>query len=53
MVGGWYCWFNLRLDGITSEKWSIIECEGQGVVCGYLRLQGGSPYMCRLRTASF
>jgi hypothetical protein len=27
----------------TSEKWSIIGWEGREMVCGYSRLQGGSP----------
>jgi hypothetical protein len=35
--------FNLKPGGATSGKWSIIKWEGRGVICGYLRLQGGSP----------
>jgi hypothetical protein len=41
---------NLRPGGATRGKWSIIRWEGRGVVCGYSRLQGGSPRLCRLRT---
>jgi hypothetical protein len=41
---------NLRSSGETREKWSIFGWEGRGVVCGYLRLQDGSPRLCRLRT---
>jgi hypothetical protein len=29
---------------------NIIRWDGQGVVCGYLRLQGGNLHLCRLRT---
>jgi hypothetical protein len=35
--------------GQLVEKWSIIGWEGYGVVRGYLRLQGGSPRLYRLR----
>jgi hypothetical protein len=41
---------NLRPSGATKEKQSIFRWEGRGVVCGYLRLQGGSLRLCRLRT---
>jgi hypothetical protein len=41
---------NLRSGGATSGKWSTIGWEGQGVMRGYSRLQGGSPRLCQLRT---
>jgi hypothetical protein len=41
---------NLRPGGATRGKWSIIGWEGRGEGCGYLRLQGGSRRLCRLRT---
>jgi hypothetical protein len=43
------CCLNLRPDGATRGKWSIIGWEGRWVVCGYSRLQGGSPCLCWLR----
>jgi hypothetical protein len=41
---------NLRPGGATRGKGSIIRWEGRGEGCGYLRLQGGSPCLCQLRT---
>jgi hypothetical protein len=41
---------NLRPRGATRKKWSIFGWEGRGERCGYLRLQSGSPRVCRLRT---
>jgi hypothetical protein len=43
-------YLNLRPDGATRRKWSIIGWEGQGEGCEYSSLQGGSPCLCRLRT---
>jgi hypothetical protein len=40
----------LRPDGTTRGKCSIFGWKGRGVVCGYSRLQGGSPHLCWLRT---
>jgi hypothetical protein len=46
----WNADLNLRSGGATTRKQSIIGWEGQGVVCGYSRLQRGSPGLCQLRT---
>jgi hypothetical protein len=46
----WNVNLNLRPGGTTRRNGCIIEWEGRGVVCGYSRLQGGSPCLCRLRT---
>jgi hypothetical protein len=40
---------NLRSDGVTRGKRSIIGWEHRGEGCGYLRLQGGTR-LCWLRT---
>jgi hypothetical protein len=50
LVEHWNDDLNLISDGATREKRSIFGWEGQGVVVGYLRLQGGSPCLCRLTT---
>jgi hypothetical protein len=42
--------FNLRPGGTTRGNWSIFRWEGWEEGCGYSRLQGGSPWLCRLRT---
>jgi hypothetical protein len=34
---------NLRPGEATRGKWIIFGWEGQGVDCGYLRIQGSSP----------
>jgi hypothetical protein len=40
----------LRSDVATRGERSIIGLEGRREGCGYSRLQGGSPRLCRLRT---
>jgi hypothetical protein len=40
------------IPGGATIKQSIIGWEGRGEGCGYSRLQGGSPFLCRLRTIS-
>jgi hypothetical protein len=46
----WNDGLNLRPGGTTRGKWSIFEWECQGEGCGYSRLPGGSPRLCRLST---
>jgi hypothetical protein len=37
---------NFRLGGTSRGKWSIFRWEGRRVICGYSRLQVGSPRQC-------
>jgi hypothetical protein len=42
--------FKFKTERATSGKWSIIGWEGRGEGRRYLRLQGGNPRLCQLRT---
>jgi hypothetical protein len=43
---------NWRPGEATRRKQSIFRWKGRGVVRGYLKVQGGSPCLCKLRTVS-
>jgi hypothetical protein len=40
-----------RPDGATRGKWGILDGKVESGVLSDLELQGGSPCLCRLRTA--
>jgi hypothetical protein len=42
----------VRPDGATREKWGILDGKDENDLMSDLEPQGGSPRMCRLRTAS-
>jgi hypothetical protein len=46
----WNDGLNLRPGGATRAKRSIFRWERWGDICGYSKLQCGSPHLCRLRT---
>jgi hypothetical protein len=43
---------NLRPDGVTRGKWRILNGKVASGLMSDSELQGGSPRLCRLRTAS-
>jgi hypothetical protein len=43
---------NSRLSGATRGKWRILDGKVESGLMPDSELQGGSPYLCRLRTAS-
>jgi hypothetical protein len=43
---------NLRLGGAISGKWGIPNVKVESDLFSYSELRGGSPRLCRLRTAS-
>jgi hypothetical protein len=43
---------NPRPGGAIREKWRILDGKGESGLMSYSELQGGSPHLCRLSTAS-
>jgi hypothetical protein len=42
----------MRPDGATRGKWGMLDGKVESGLMSYSELQGGSPRLCRLRTAS-
>jgi hypothetical protein len=42
----------VRPGGATREKWEILDEKNESGLMSDSELQGGSPRLCRLRTAS-
>jgi hypothetical protein len=42
----------MRLGGAIREKWEILDGKDESGLMLDSELQGGSPRLCRLRTAS-
>jgi hypothetical protein len=45
-------WLYVRPGGAIREKWGILDGKDESGLMSDLKLQGGSPRLCRLRTAS-
>jgi hypothetical protein len=45
-------WLYVRPDGATREKWGILDGNDESGLMSDSELHGGSPRLCRLRTAS-
>jgi hypothetical protein len=50
LVNGY--WFIVRPGGATRGKWGILDGTDESGLMSDSELQGGSPRLCRLRTAS-